>query len=100
MQNNLEVTVAASTSHRNPKSLSKGAALMCHTWMAGHQNITSSVRYRKLDVDMDVHSLCLQFQENWYRKWHADDRQVYTTRLSTLEFQRDDGVTFLETQAP
>ena len=64
MQNNLEVTVAASTSHRNPKSLSKGAALMCHTWMAGHQNITSSVRYRKLDVDMDVHSLCLQFQEN------------------------------------
>jgi len=54
MQNNLDVTVAASRSHRNPKSVNKGAALMCHTWAAGHQNITPSARNRKPDIEMDV----------------------------------------------
>jgi len=54
MQNNLQATVAASKSYRNPKSVNKGAALMCHTWTAGHQNVTPSVRNRKLDLDMDV----------------------------------------------
>jgi hypothetical protein len=100
MQNNLELTVTASRSNRNSKSGKKGAALMCHTWTAGHQNITPSVRNRKLHLDMNVHSLCVQFRENWCRKWHADGRQVYTARLRTLEFQPENGATFLETHAP
>jgi hypothetical protein len=98
MPNNLEVTVAAYKSHRNPKSVNNSAALMCHTWTAGHHSITPSVCNRKLDLDMAVHSLRVQFREKWYRKWHADDRHVYTTRLHALELQHDDWVKFLGRQ--